>query len=171
MTTCVICLEDVIDIKIELPCKHIYCFLCIKSYSSKISVNGEFKCPLCRENIIWKTIKKKIDIETIEKYDGPIWLYSGKNVGYWKYSIIHMKELEKLYKKFIDNNTNNDIVDNKDDDDVYKILICSNIYIIDFKNMKQINSKNNATRKIKRIINDNNDHEINIKGIIGLTIT
>ncbi|XP_055958459.1 E3 ubiquitin-protein ligase TRIM33-like [Patella vulgata] len=48
---CSICLNDFQEPKI-IDCQHSFCYNCLEDYVHKISTNGQFPCPLCRQNII-----------------------------------------------------------------------------------------------------------------------
>ncbi|XP_055958461.1 E3 ubiquitin-protein ligase TRIM33-like [Patella vulgata] len=48
---CSICLNDFQEPKI-IDCQHSFCYNCLEDYVHKTSANGQFPCPLCRQNII-----------------------------------------------------------------------------------------------------------------------
>lgn len=158
---CAICYED-IHLEIELKCKHTFCFLCIKAYKIKINVNI-LDCPMCRTKIDWTEVDKIVkDYENNSKYK---WLFQGRNFGWWEYEKEQSDEIEIMYNKYNKN------IQNKEDNEKYKLVICSNIYEIDFKDMLQINISNNSVREIKRIKNDDSNEDIFIKGVAGLKVT
>ncbi|XP_050414548.2 tripartite motif-containing protein 45-like [Patella vulgata] len=48
---CSICLNDFQEPKI-IECQHSFCYNCLEDYVHRTSTNGQFLCPLCRQNII-----------------------------------------------------------------------------------------------------------------------
>ncbi|XP_050414539.2 tripartite motif-containing protein 45 [Patella vulgata] len=48
---CSICLNDFQEPKI-IDCQHSFCYNCLEDYVHRTSTNGQFLCPLCRQNII-----------------------------------------------------------------------------------------------------------------------
>ncbi|XP_050414541.1 E3 ubiquitin-protein ligase TRIM33-like [Patella vulgata] len=47
---CSICLNDFQEPKI-IDCQHSFCYNCLEDYVHRTSTNGQFLCPLCRQNI------------------------------------------------------------------------------------------------------------------------
>ncbi|XP_055958460.1 E3 ubiquitin-protein ligase TRIM33-like [Patella vulgata] len=48
---CSICLNDFHEPKI-IDCQHSFCYNCLEDYVHRTSTNGQFLCPVCRQNII-----------------------------------------------------------------------------------------------------------------------
>lgn len=185
---CSICLDEP-KLPIKLACKHIFCFLCIKSV--KLS-HYDAKCPNCREPISDEILQKiyydseenKIE-EDQSEYQ---WLYSAKKTGWWKFDPEHNIELEKLYREYLakkniesenESKTESDDSCEEIGDDDVEINIKTDKAIIDigymkfeidFENMQQINLRNMFSRPIKRVKKDDLDNENNIIGIAGLII-
>ncbi|XP_033100746.1 E3 ubiquitin-protein ligase rnf146-like [Anneissia japonica] len=137
---CSVCLQTCIY-PVELPCRHIFCFLCVKG-----AANRSKRCALCRKEIpvdyfnhprlvkISKELQGNENEETahVEKYT---WYYEGRN-GWWQYDERTNEELEKGYAE---------------EKESIEILIAGFLYIIDFENMVQMR-RNDPTRQriIKR---------------------
>lgn len=97
---CSICLDEP-KLPIKLICKHIFCYLCIKSV--KLS-HYDAKCPNCREPIS-DEILQQIYYDPREGKIGDNceyqWLYSAKKKGWWKFDPEHNTELEELYQEYL----------------------------------------------------------------------
>jgi E3 ubiquitin-protein ligase RNF146 len=153
-TLCGICLET-FDYPCQLPCGHIYCFLCIKGWIQKINA-----CAICRRDIPHDLIKNpnitnvkaKLSIEKQPENDGEyVWYYGGFN-GFWQYDTRTNTELEKQYQI--------------NPDRTFQIMIAGHLYFIDFANNLQIRVDDpSKKRKIKRDVRNISEK----KGVAGLS--
>lgn len=153
---CDICTNK-LTLPIQLACKHIFCYLCIKSI-----YKTNPRCPTCNVPII-------NDIDNLNennlftqpnniKNNQINWLYSGATDGWWYFDDNTTSILEQEYQTFI-----------KQDDDVASTITIGNQkYIIDYENNLQINKNDpNKRRHIKRVDNDD-AKKLNIKGKAGI---
>ena len=148
---CPVCLQNA-SFPVELPCHHIFCFLCVKGVA-----NRSKRCALCRQDIpadFFRDPKLLCKDEIKEKslciYDeGYQWFYEGRN-GWWQYDERTSSELEKKYKK---------------GDKTFELLIAGFLYVIDLENMRQFR-RNDQTRR-RRVRRDLRDIP-GVKGIAGL---
>ncbi|XP_041358639.1 E3 ubiquitin-protein ligase rnf146-like [Gigantopelta aegis] len=149
---CPVCLQAAIY-PVVLPCKHIFCFLCVKGVA-----NRNKKCALCRQEIPadyfrHPNLMRKEDLHESLTFDnGFQWFYEGVN-GWWQYDDRTSIDLETHYKK---------------GDKAFEMLIAGFLYIIDLDNMVQCR-RNDRTkkRKIKRDLSNNIPTK---KGIAGLSL-
>lgn len=142
---CCICLEEA-NIPIKLPCKHIFCFLCIKGEAENYD---RAKCPLCRAGFDLDYLKKPELVDDLKS--NSVWKYSGRNFGWWDYDEKTNLILEEEYKK--------------DPKSRIEIYISGAEYIIDFEQMVQIRKNLDRIRNIKR------DETYISKGIAGIRIS
>ncbi|RUS79390.1 hypothetical protein EGW08_012850 [Elysia chlorotica] len=149
---CPVCLQTCIY-PVQLPCRHIFCFLCVKGVASRSK-----RCALCRQQIppdffCRPNLVRRDDLEQPLTFDdGYGWFYEGVN-GWWQYDDRTSKELEFHHKA---SHTS------------CELLIAGYVYIIDLTNMVQCR-RNDRTKK-RRIKRD----LINIpgrKGVAGLKIS
>ena len=156
-TECYICSN--ITFLYKLECGHEFCMSCIKRiYMDKISK----KCPSCRARISRQHFAKIIDfpenIRIIGNFDkylssySHIWLYKGRNIGWWIFDLEFQDILEKSYGKEEPNLILN---------------ICGNQVNIDFKQLIQRNTVNNSIRAIKRVIKKDLS-KLLVKGLSGM---
>ena len=148
--TCAVCLE-VPELTYELPCKHRFCYLCIKP-----AIITRPTCPLCRGHIppcIIEHATMKEEFIRMKEQENR-WYYSGRNNGWWKYVDSHNETIEEAYEKFLSDPSK----------DALKIEIMGVDYTINFSDMIQI-SPAGAVRKIKR----GDETEIS-KGVAGIQI-
>ncbi|CAG9833851.1 unnamed protein product [Diabrotica balteata] len=132
---CAVCLQKCIH-PAQLPCGHIFCFLCVKGFA-----NQNKRCAMCRQEIPRDFIEQPNLLEPIctEKTevcdDSFQWFYEGRN-GWWKYDERANEEIEQIFQLGIPN---------------FELIICGELYIIDFANNVQ-HPKRDSTRKrsIKR---------------------
>ena len=149
---CAICLQTCVH-PVQLPCSHIFCFLCIKG----VAIQSK-RCALCRQDIPVEfcndpTLLRKEDLlREVSFEDGYQWYYQGMN-GWWQYDERASTEIEENYKKSVK---------------TLEMLIAGFLYIIDFENMLQYR-RNDPTRrrKIKRDLLSIPDK----KGVAGLKVT
>lgn len=129
---CAVCLQPCIH-PVQLPCKHIFCFLCVKGAAHRSK-----RCALCRQDIESEyfdnpTLLRYEDLEQTKKYDNQYqWFYQGGS-GWWQYDDRTSQELESKHKN---------------GEKVFEILIAGFLYIIDFENMVQVR-RNDRSRKRK----------------------
>ena len=143
---CCICLEP-ISLKLVLPCKHPFCYLCLKTNYQRSS-----HCPLCRGKIPSSVFDNAQLSSNEVPRAGETWCYSGRNGGWWSYEPSLAAEIESAYKQ---------------SEPMFKFNLLSSDYCIDFGNMIQIQMKTGAKRKVKRV----DAFNINmIKGIAGLKL-
>ncbi|CAH8494568.1 unnamed protein product [Heterobilharzia americana] len=158
---CSICLQNFIH-PAQLPCGHIFCFLCIKGCAFH-----RRKCPMCRSRFssrffddpklinVWD-IREKDQLEINQLVDScerlslqlqPVsesnsnqpsdyaWFYEGFQ-GWWQYDERTCNELENAYRKQLPS---------------HELTIAGYIYFIDLKNMTQIRKdRSGRLRRIKR---------------------
>jgi hypothetical protein len=166
---CGICREDIVIPK-ELPCKHNYCFLCIKAYFDLCQHNGEpLQCPTCKSSVPNNFLREpaRIDLNMWRQYfvHTPTvrWYYSSREQNkWWAYDPKNCEFIERRYQEFR----------NDDRLSVCRIFIATDPFIIDFVNMTQ-NPKdlNNLVRDIRRCSGDSDPNEtVLTKGIAGLII-
>ena len=147
---CPVCLQTCIH-PVRLPCKHIFCFLCVKG-----AANQSKKCALCRQEIPVDylnnpaLLRKEDLLKDSYSEDGFAWFYEGRN-GWWQYDERTSHELEEKYKRDIK---------------VFDLLIAGFLYVIDLDNQLQVR-RNDPTRR-RRIKRDRKD--IPKKGVAGLKI-
>lgn len=148
---CPVCLQNA-SFPVELPCHHIFCFLCVKG-----AAHRDKRCALCRQDIPADFLrdpkllcKDEIKEKSLCIFDeGYQWFYEGRN-GWWQYDERTSCELEKKYKK---------------GDKVFELLIAGFLYVIDLENMRQFR-RNDQTRR-RRIRRDLRNIP-GVKGIAGL---
>ena len=148
---CAVCLQPCLH-PVQLPCGHIFCFLCVKGTASRSQ-----RCALCRRDIppgyvFNPHLLDEADLmETPAFEDGFQWFYEGVN-GWWQYDPRTSIELEQSYKN---------------EQPWIEVLIAGFLYVIDFKNMVQMRRANpNRRRRIKRDIITIADK----KGIAGIKV-
>lgn len=135
MELCIICTDTTYTY--VTPCGHTLCLSCIKSVRNRQSY-----CPFCNTvlpndfcNAPEKT--KTIGTDTlVVNLPDTVWLYEGRNLGWWAFNYDHQRELEAHYK-------------NSDTTHTCSLLICGNNIIIHFD--KMIQSNGDSIREIKRV--------------------
>ena len=155
---CCVCKED-FCLPSQLSCDHIVCFYCI---SQMIKYNKSdhqrfISCPLCRKH----TTIKDLTFPIRSNLTPPVWIYQGRNNGWWVYDGINRQQIEKSYVSYVSNTDNNEIVISAGP---YK-------YTINFKNMIQTSQYNGAQRNIFRVVDEGVFKSFLIKGISGIPIT
>lgn len=147
---CAICLQTCVH-PVSLPCKHIFCYLCVKGASWL----GR-RCALCRQEIPEDFLDKPTllspeELKSASRGNGEYaWYYEGRN-GWWQYDERTSRELEDAFTKGKKNT---------------EMLIAGFLYVADFENMVQYRrNEHGRRRKMKRDIVD-----IPKKGVAGLRL-
>ncbi|KAM4772056.1 E3 ubiquitin-protein ligase RNF146 [Rhinophrynus dorsalis] len=147
---CAICLQTCVH-PVSLPCKHIFCYLCVKGASWL----GR-RCALCRQEIPEDFLDKPTllspeELKSASRGNGEYaWYYEGRN-GWWQYDERTSRELEDAFTKGKKNT---------------EMLIAGFLYVADLENMVQYRrNEHGRRRKIKRDIVD-----IPKKGVAGLRL-
>ncbi|XP_053566689.1 E3 ubiquitin-protein ligase RNF146 [Bombina bombina] len=147
---CSICLQTCVH-PVSLPCKHIFCFLCVKGASWL----GR-RCALCRQEIPEDFLEKPTllspeELKSASRGNGEYaWYYEGRN-GWWQYDERTSRELEDAFAKGKKST---------------EMLIAGFLYVADLENMVQYRrNEHGRRRKIKRDILD-----IPKKGVAGLRL-
>ncbi|KAM4695300.1 E3 ubiquitin-protein ligase RNF146 [Discoglossus pictus] len=147
---CAICLQTCVH-PVSLPCKHIFCYLCVKGASWL----GR-RCALCRQEIPEDFLDKPTllspeELKSASRGNGEYaWYYEGRN-GWWQYDERTSRELEDAFTKGKKNT---------------EMLIAGFLYVADLENMVQYRrNEHGRRRKIKRDILD-----IPKKGVAGLRL-
>ncbi|XP_075718456.1 E3 ubiquitin-protein ligase RNF146 isoform X2 [Rhinoderma darwinii] len=147
---CAICLQTCVH-PVSLPCKHIFCFLCVKGASWL----GR-RCALCRQEIPEDFLDKPTllspeELKSASRGNGEYaWYYEGRN-GWWQYDERTSRELEDAFTKGKKNT---------------EMLIAGFLYVADLENMVQYRrNEHGRRRKMKRDIVD-----IPKKGVAGLRL-
>ncbi|XP_021943272.1 E3 ubiquitin-protein ligase rnf146 isoform X2 [Folsomia candida] len=132
---CPICLQACIH-PVELPCHHIFCFLCIKG----VAMQGQSRCAICRAPIPHSVLThpRLKDVSQLYKHTKADheWFYEARGGGWWQYDERSMQELDRAYETGSSS---------------CQLLIAGHVYEIDFSQMLQYRSNNrNLSRRIKR---------------------
>ncbi|CAL8100816.1 unnamed protein product [Orchesella dallaii] len=138
---CPICLQPCMH-PVELPCHHVFCYLCIKG----VAIQGpNSRCAICRAQIPYSVLTNPHlkDVSQLTKEpkvaNGYQWYYESRGGGWWQYDERTMQELEKAYSSKLL---------------TCQLLLAGHIYVVDFTQMIQYRSNNrNVSRRIKRGIN------------------
>lgn len=158
---CAICLQRCVH-PVCLPCRHIFCFLCVKgaSWQSK-------RCALCRQEFPEDFLERPVLLLPEElkaaatAVSGSIgteggsggdfaWYYEGRN-GWWQYDERTSRELEEAFSKGKKST---------------EMLIAGFLYVADLENMVQYrHNEHSRKRKIKRDAVD-----VPKKGVAGLRL-
>nr|AAP06153.1 similar to GenBank Accession Number AY070592 RE69393p in Drosophila melanogaster [Schistosoma japonicum] len=158
---CSICLQNFIH-PAQLPCGHIFCFLCIKGCAFH-----RRKCPMCRSRFssrffddpklvnVWdtrqndqqkenqivdlcqrlSTLPQSVTASDSDKSSNYAWFYEGFR-GWWQYDERTCNELENAFNKQLPS---------------HEMTIAGYIYIVDLENMTQIRKdRSGRLRRIKR---------------------
>ncbi|XP_024080829.1 E3 ubiquitin-protein ligase RNF146-A isoform X3 [Cimex lectularius] len=146
---CAICLQSCSH-PARLPCRHIFCFLCIKG----VALNSR-KCPLCRAHIPADYLHNP-DILEVPKpaqaagHGTYKWYYEGRDGGWWQYEERMSLDMEEAFQNGITN---------------LEMIICGSLYTIDLNMMRQYNHATPwITRKILRELPSKLKH----RGIAGI---
>ena len=149
---CCICQEPCVN-PVQLPCTHIFCFLCIKGVAARNS-----HCALCRYPILpgfltnpsvvnREELKTRLGGNTATSHK---WYYEARNGGWWLYEHRTCNEIEKAFQ---------------DNRNTVRCQISGFYYTIDFTKMIQYREDiPSRRRKIKR---DRVTTEV-VKGVAGI---
>ncbi|XP_049587030.1 E3 ubiquitin-protein ligase rnf146 [Syngnathus scovelli] len=151
---CAICLQSCVH-PVQLPCHHIFCFLCVKgaSWQSK-------RCALCRQEVPDDFLERPTLLSPEElkasaggrggEVSDHAWYYEGRN-GWWQYDVRTSRELEDAFSK---------------GKKTAEMLIAGFLYVADLENMVQYRrNEHGRRRKMKRDVLD-----IPKKGVAGLRL-
>ncbi|XP_051947405.1 E3 ubiquitin-protein ligase rnf146-like [Xyrauchen texanus] len=152
---CAICLQSCVH-PVRLPCRHIFCFLCVKgaSWHSK-------RCALCRQEVPEDFLERPTLLSPEELKasatggrgagaGGHAWYYEGRN-GWWQYDERTSRELEDAFNKGKKS---------------AEMLIAGFLYVADLENMVQYRrNEHGRRRRMKRDVVD-----IPKKGVAGLRL-
>lgn len=152
---CAVCLQPCVY-PVQLPCKHIFCFLCVKGVTTQSK-----RCAMCRREIpqdylLNPELVSKVDLQVEGgrgfQEDGECWqwFYEGRN-GWWVYDERTSQEVEMHFKN---------------GDKRCELLIAGFLYIIDFEHMLQYRRNDpSRRRRVKRDVASGPK-----KGVAGLRI-
>lgn len=148
---CAVCLQTCVY-PVQLPCKHIFCFLCVKGVSLQSK-----RCAMCRRDVPQDFLQNpellsQLDMarEEVGYEDGGQWFYEGRN-GWWLYDERTSQEIESFWSQ---------------GEKHCELLIAGLLYIIDFEQMLQYRRNDpSRRRRIKRDVASGPK-----KGIAGIRI-
>ena len=150
-THCSICREQYVH-PVQLPCKHSFCYLCIKGATARSG-----RCALCRRTIPADYLERPgiVDVRSIEavlkKGDTFQWFYEARNGGWWMYEERTSQEIEKAHARNAEK---------------CSVQILGYNYTVDFKeNVQYREDIPTRRRKIKR---DKVAAEGGVKGVAGV---
>ena len=146
---CSVCLQLCLQ-PIQLPCSHIFCFLCAKGFISRSN-----NCALCRRPVEFNYLSDPIVVKIKEKaaddLEGFQWFYEGRN-GWWKYDERASSTLDEFFKM---------------QEQSCELIIAGFTYVVDFEKMIQYRKNNRSRfRCIKRDVSC-----AERKGVAGLKLT
>merc|ERR1712131_429153 len=124
---CSICLEKFLH-PLTLPCKHQFCYLCIKG----VSTTQGTRCAMCRQSFPSRLIIQPSIIEDYNEDDNEVWFYEGRN-GWWQYDQRTNEHIEEAFNKG-DQQTN--------------VLIAGHMYVINFAELVQY-QQNGFSKRIQ----------------------
>jgi E3 ubiquitin-protein ligase RNF146 len=151
---CCICQEQCVN-PVELPCSHVFCFLCIKGAAARNN-----HCALCRQRINPDVLSNpsvinRNEIATTIQRSGESyrWYYEARNGGWWLYEQRTSTEIEKGFKA--------------DKQRPLRLQISGFYYIVDFEKMLQYREEfPNRRRQIKR----DKVSADTVKGVAGIVV-
>jgi hypothetical protein len=135
---CCICMDS-IRLPLVLPCRHQFCYLCLKAAYDRNPV-----CPLCRRRIPpaivenAKVRETQIPFTKVANRVPVVWFYSGRTGGWWAYDPTIADEIEQHYQRSLHDPTLTTCT----------IWMLGRAYAIDFATMEQ--RTHHARRRIKR---------------------
>lgn len=164
MEECCLCTTTNHLYPLKCPGDHMYCLSCIKGIYLSSTLMNHFRCPECRhepkrQHLIMlceephriKQISRETLLATIEEKPY-VWLYEGRNNGWWYYDYDMQDILEDTY------NSGKKILE---------WVVCGQKISLDLVNMIQTNNDNQAMRSIKRTVPQATKNII-IKGVAGM---
>jgi len=131
---CAVCLQTCVY-PVQLPCKHIFCFLCVKGVTLQSK-----RCAMCRREIppdylYHPDLLSQVQESEISYEDGGQWFYEGRG-GWWQYDQRTSVEIEAAMAR---------------EEERCELLIAGSLYIIDFEHMLQYRRNDpSRRRRIKR---------------------
>jgi len=131
---CAVCLQTCVY-PVQLPCKHIFCFLCVKGVTLQSK-----RCAMCRREIppdylYHPDLLSQVQESGNSYEDGGQWFYEGRG-GWWQYDQRTSVEIEAAMAR---------------EEERCELLIAGSLYIIDFEHMLQYRRNDpSRRRRIKR---------------------
>jgi len=131
---CAVCLQTCVY-PVQLPCKHIFCFLCVKGVTLQSK-----RCAMCRREIppdylYHPDLLSQVQESENSYEDGGQWFYEGRG-GWWQYDQRTSVEIEAAMAR---------------EEERCELLIAGSLYIIDFEHMLQYRRNDpSRRRRIKR---------------------
>jgi len=131
---CAVCLQTCVY-PVQLPCKHIFCFLCVKGVTLQSK-----RCAMCRQEIppdylYHPDLLSQVQESENSYEDGGQWFYEGRG-GWWQYDQRTSVEIEAAMAR---------------EEERCELLIAGSLYIIDFEHMLQYRRNDpSRRRRIKR---------------------
>lgn len=153
-SVCSVCCQPYVH-PVELPCAHIFCYLCIKGVLAR-----KPSCPFCRTTVPRdfvikpKVVEPSVLEKAISKHpdDAPQWYYEGRREGWWLYDPRTSEEIEDAYK---------------DKKTKCIVQVAGFDYVIDFNNMVQF--RQDRPERRRKILRSNMvDDTAMVKGVAGL---
>lgn len=89
---CPVCIQPCVH-PVKLPCRHIFCFLCMKGVAMRNRT-----CALCRHPIPMSFLNNPELVDKTQLTHVPEevkWFYQGRNHGWWQFEARMEKDLEK----------------------------------------------------------------------------
>ncbi|CBY17930.1 unnamed protein product [Oikopleura dioica] len=147
---CPMCKEDLL-LALILPCKHIFCFLCIKGHCLKNGAN----CYICKMSFDKSLIEKPPSMEAVREgsKDKNRWYYESNNNGWWEFDKRTSEIIEDAFRQ---------------EDPTVAFPIGSRTYEINFEAKRQYqkdetSKKRTITRSTRRDIK-------NLRGVAGIPL-
>jgi len=154
---CAICLDQAV-FPVELPCRHAFCYLCLKGTALLATQQGQGpRCSICRSDIPLHVLSNPPlkDSAALRREPPPDqfqWYYECRSGGWWQFEERQNTELERSFEAKEPKCT---------------LLIAGQMYEIDFLQMIQYRpSTRHVIRRIKRDIASSTQ----LKGIAGIRI-
>lgn len=154
---CPICLQPPVH-PVELPCKHVFCFLCLKGMAARDLRCGLCRAPFPREFIVNPMVvgagqPRLSDLTTTSSEENYSWFYQSRSSGWWLYEERVSRDIEEAFLKKVPKT---------------RVYISGYQYIIDFDSMVQYREL--YPDRIRRIKRDK-CAPTNIKGVAGIKVS